>query len=267
MNNFLRYKILRLKQSKRFLSIKFPKKSRFLKMATFPKPFVDNFLPKTMGRPVYLFNCKALLDINIENNFTLLKISKLKSSPIKSDFLSFYRSLTPYYWLQDFHYKEYIDNTYIRHKVLLLNFYKKGFFPVLSTLSGRTYINSSLGMFARFFNKGKSFVRKKFSFLVSASYLRKILVYSSVTDLLLIVKKIPLYFAEIMSTLQTPGIPLYDHPFTGQPVDEMLIFPEFRFRMFLFFNNKNYGVHKTKTRGRLKRKIARRLFKLNNILD
>jgi hypothetical protein len=156
---------------------------------------------------------------------------------------------------------------FIHHKLLVLNFYKKRFFPIIRTLEGHIYSTSSLGMFAKFFNKGKNFLRSKSSFLVSAGFLRKILIYSGLVELILVVKKTPLYLSEILNTIHNPAIPFYNHPFQNISVDESLILPEFRFNMFLFFNNKNYGEHKTRRRGRLKRKISRRLQRLNRVLD
>lgn len=156
---------------------------------------------------------------------------------------------------------------FIHHKLLLLNFYKKRFFPVICNIEGHTYSTSSLGMFSKFFNKGKNFIRSKSIFLVSAGFLRKILIYSGLKDLILVVKKTPVYFNEILNAVHSPAIPFYNHPFSNLSVDESLILPEFRFGMFLFFNNKNYGSHKVRLRGRLKRKISRRLQRLNRVLD
>jgi hypothetical protein len=156
---------------------------------------------------------------------------------------------------------------FIHHKMLLLNFYKKRFFPVICNVEGHTYSTSSLGMFSKFFNKAKSFIRSKSIFLVSAAFLRKILIYSGLKDLILVVKKTPIYFSEILNTIYNPAIPFYNHPFNNLSVDESFVFPEFRLSMFLFFNNKNYGSHRLKLRGRLKRKISRRLQRLNRVLD
>lgn len=156
---------------------------------------------------------------------------------------------------------------FIHHKLLLLNFYKKRFFPVIRNVEGHTYSTSSLGMFSKFFHKGKNFIKSKSIFLVSAGFLRKILIYSGLKDLMLVVKKTPIYFNEILNTIYNPVVSFYNHPFNNLSVDESLVFPEFRFGMVLFFNNKNYGTHKTKTRGRLKRKISRRLQRLNRVLD
>jgi len=156
---------------------------------------------------------------------------------------------------------------FIHHKMLLLNFYKKRFFPVICNVAGHTYSISSLGMFSKFFNKSKSFIRSKSIFLVSAAFLRKILIYSGLRDLILVVKKTPIYFSEILNTIYNPAVPFYNHPFSNFSVDESFIFPEFRLSMFLFFNNKNYGSHRLKLRGRLKRKISRRLQRLNRVLD
>lgn len=195
------------------------------------------------------------------------KFRPWKLSPVLLNSYSFYSHSLPYYRLEDTSMKRTSSEFFIHHKLLILNFYKKRFFPVIRNIEGHTYFTSSLGMFSKFFNKGKSFIRSKSSFLVSAAFLRKILVYSGLLDLILLIKKIPVYFNEILNVIHNPAIPFYDHPFHGLSVDESLIFPEFRFNMFIFFNNKSFGRHKVRLRGRLKRKISRRLQRLNRVLD
>jgi len=37
--------------------------------------------------------------------------------------------------------------------------------------------------------------------------------------------------------------------------------------MFMFFNNKPYGFMKGRKRGRIKRKITKRLVSINNLVD
>ena len=66
-----------------------------------------------------------------------------------------------------------------------------------------------------------------------------------------------------MSTLLNPGKKMYEHPFRSptQIVDENI------FSYVLFTNLKPHSLMKRKKKDRLKRKIAKKIVLLNNILD
>jgi hypothetical protein len=123
-------------------------------------------------------------------------------------------------------------------------------------------------MFSKFFNKGKSFIKNKSTYLVAAGFLRKILMYSSLEQLILIVKRTPMYLQEILSAINSPVIALYGHPFKSSiTIDESKISNNFYFNMFIFLNSRPYSFMKTRKRGRIKRKITKRIVKINKLLD
>jgi hypothetical protein len=153
------------------------------------------------------------------------------------------------------------------YKLLMLNFRRFRFFPSLQSESRRVYTSLSLGLFLRFFKKGKSFIKSKSNFLVLAGFLRKILLFTSITDLILIVRKTPIYLTEILHTLNTPVITPYENPLTLANVDEVLLRKYFYFLFFVFIGSKPYGFLKTRKRGRVKRKITKRIVKLNSVVD
>ena len=80
-------------------------------------------------------------------------------------------------------------------------------------------------------------------------------------------KKTPLYFKEIMSAVNDPVVNVYKNPFTNGTVNEKEIANNFSFPIIVFANNKPYGKVKVKQKGRLKRKISRRVTILNKVLD
>jgi uncharacterized membrane protein SpoIIM required for sporulation len=104
-------------------------------------------------------------------------------------------------------------------------------------------------------------------YLLLASFLRKVLLFSSFKILYFIITKTPVYLKEMMSTLNDPVVSIYKNPFTGEFVDEKSFQTPFKFSMFLFLNNKPYGKIKVRKKGRLKRKITKRLVLLNRITD
>ena len=155
----------------------------------------------------------------------------------------------------------------INPAVLILNFRKARFFPALTNLKGRLFATMSLGMFSKFFNKGKSFIKNKSVFLLIAGFLRKLILFSEIKGAMLQVKRVPLYFKEILSALHDPVVSFYKNPFTGQTVNEADDRNTFKFTSFMFINNKPYGKVKNKQKGRLKRKITKRLVSLNRMVD
>jgi len=152
-------------------------------------------------------------------------------------------------------------------KVLLLNFKRNRFFPSLKLLNGETYLTLSLGLFSSFFHKGKFFIKNKAVYLVLASFLRKILIYSSFKELILFVLKTPIYLQELLSTINSPVINFYKHPFNDTVVNENNFLNRFYFSYFIFSSNKPYNFIKTRKKGRVKRKISKRVTSINRLTD
>jgi hypothetical protein len=73
---------------------------------------------------------------------------------------------------------------------------------------------------------------------------------------------------EIITNLTTPLIKPLKNPLTLKTIDEDQL-SQFRF-VFLFFffqKSKNFGTFKLRRKGRVKRRIIRKLIKINNVLD
>ena len=104
--------------------------------------------------------------------------------------------------------------------------------------------------------------------MVVAGFLRKLLLFSSLKQLMLIVKRTPLYLQEILSSINSPVINFYKHPFSNSlTVDESKLGLSFYFYMFIFYNSKPFNYLKTRKRGRIKRKITKRIVKINKLVD
>ena len=153
--------------------------------------------------------------------------------------------------------------------ILNLNFKRNRFFPQFKEKeSQETIFNNSLGITSRYFSQKKSYLRGKSSYLLSAAYIRRFLVSLSLTKLLLEVVKIPKYFKEIVRVITSNTNVLYSHPFAKNiTVNEKANPVEIGFSYIFFNNNKPYSVVKVKKKGRLKRKISKKVKLLNNILD
>ena len=171
------------------------------------------------------------------------------------------------YVFKDRGYNAHRRKFYNPTKTLALNFTKNRLFPTLRTVLGETYLFLSLGLLSKYLLKGKAFTKSKTVFILLASFLRKVLLFSSFKNLYLFVNKTPLYFKEIMSTINDSVINIYKNPFSNALVAEKEYTNPFVFPVIVFTNNKPYGFMKTKQKGRLKRKISRRLTMINRVLD
>ena len=152
----------------------------------------------------------------------------------------------------------------------VLNFKRLRFFPLSRPrYSGETIFTSSLGCVAKFLNKGKSNIKKKSVFLLLAVLLRRILLYSGLSNMHLVITRTPQYFQEIITHIHSPSKSLYFHPFfTSKLVDESLDKQQtFDFKYVSFIKTKSYGYVKWKKKGRLKRKITKRIFSVNRVID
>lgn len=152
-------------------------------------------------------------------------------------------------------------------KVLLLNFKRNRFFPSIKVLQGETYVTVSLGLFASFFKKGKFFIKNKSVYLVLASFLRKILMYTQMNELMLFVKRTPVYLQELLATIHNPVINFYKNPFGDDTINESILDIKFYFYYFMFITTKPYGFVKTRKKGRVKRKILKRVISINRLTD
>lgn len=155
-------------------------------------------------------------------------------------------------------------------RVLNLNFKRKRFFPVIRTLCGLTFFTISLGILAKYIKKGKSFTKKKANFLLVAGFLRKILLYSSLYNLMLMIRRTPMFLQEILSLINNPISNLYKHPFSSKQVNELKEFKlgnPFNFSRVVFTTTKAYGPVKVKNKGRLKRKITKKLNIIGRVTD
>lgn len=218
----------------------------------------------------------------------LMKISNLRFST--DHFFSKFFLLSQYFWKGSLCFEDslkfiflnitkkyilgligfFINNSkfnYKLSKVLTLNFKRKRFFPLIRDLPGTTFFNTSLGILSKYLQKGKFFTKKKVVFLLVASLIRKMLIYSSLRDLILMIKRTPMYLQEILSLINNPVSSLYNDPFTKKEVVESKLKNNFYFRNIIFTTTKAYGPLKTKNKGRLKRKISKKLILIGRVTD
>ena len=138
------------------------------------------------------------------------------------------------------------------------------------TESTYNYFSISPGLFLKFYNNKRPLKRSKLFKLLVVKFLRKLLLASGIKHLCLIPRRSPTLFSELFKRFMTPEITPYRMPYHKGRYDDSEINatrPAFSVHQFIFHKTKFFGTFKDRRRGRLKRKIARRLIKKNNIMD
>jgi hypothetical protein len=101
-----------------------------------------------------------------------------------------------------------------------------------------------------------------------AKYVRKIFILSRIINTFLIVKNNPVFLLEIINFFNLPISHKFTDPSTGEVIEEKTTTPKLiKFLYFIFLENKNFSNNKEKKRGRVKRKITRKLVLSNKIVD
>ena len=247
----------------RWYSFRRSKKIKYIRKRTIS--LNKNFIPNYEFYPNII-----KLKPNKTNYLKLNTTNKIIISRLLS-YIYVYRKVYAYHTLNLIYYKHIIlQQTILKNKILNLNFKRARFFPSLrSYFYEGLYIAMSLGLLSKYFLKPKCFTKNKTIYLALAAFLRKVLLYCSFPYLYLTVTRTPRYFNEILAKIMEPAVSLYKDPFSpkGEVVSENKKLNNFTFSALFFFTPKKYGLVKTRKRGRLKRKIHRRLILLNRVLD
>jgi hypothetical protein len=87
-------------------------------------------------------------------------------------------------------------------------------------------------------------------------------------NIVLIIKNIPVFINEIINFINTPVAHKFLNPITGKDIEEQEFnFTQLKFLFFLFLENKKFSKNKTPKKGRIKRKILRKVIFENKIID
>ncbi len=176
-----------------------------------------------------------------------------------------------------FFYSIYLDifhlNKFLKKKdriiyFLILSFKKNKLFINLQNINKKTYCSISTGLFIKFFDKRKSIKKNKTIKLLMAKYIRKLLLISKIKNLILVIKKIPLFLNELINLFNLPIVHKFLNPVDGKIIEEEdNNFLQIKFLYFLFLENKNFSKNKNPQKGRIKRKILRKIIFENKIVD
>merc|ERR1711865_337087 len=199
------------------------------------------------GKGTNLVSAKHRYLKELKNNIVL-------SGNISGQFDKNYFSLINKYNNRSIYFR--INNRISNEYNLMLNFKRNRFFPYFYMNEDKnTIFNNSLGIISKKFSEKKSFLKGKSSYIMSSSYIRRLLLYIRVKRLRLNIIKTPKYLKDLLVTIMTNSNNLYRHPFKEEIVNEKESNPSIYFDYVSFVNNKALGPIKKKKRGRLKRKV------------
>ena len=123
----------------------------------------------------------------------------------------------------------------------------------------KNYSFLSPGFFIKFFEKRKCFKKSKIIKFLMIKYFKKLLIITNIYKLFLIIKKIPTHLNELIN--------LFNQTIILNINNEKKKIKSPIFSYIFFLENKNYNKNKLKKKGRVKRKIIKKLTYKNKIID
>jgi hypothetical protein len=198
-------------------------------------------------------------------NFKFFDINNIL---ILNNFILLYNFFLNSIYIDIFYFTKFLK---IKNRILFyltFSFKKKKLYINLQNKKKKNYISISTGLFIKFFEKRKSIKKNKAIKLLMAKYLRKLFIISKINNLILVIKKTPLFINELINFLNTPIAHKFLNPIDQKIVDESINKNlSIRFLYFIFMENKNFSKNKIASKGRIKRKILRKITFENRIID
>jgi len=133
----------------------------------------------------------------------------------------------------------------------------------------RNHFSLTPGLLIKYLEGKRKGAKKSLSVkLLLVRFLRKILIVSRVDSFALIMKGVPLHGLQLFSFLNKPLSHVIRDPITRKPIDETGDeYKKFSYQSLHFLKPKPYGYQKTRKRGRIKRKIRRKIISVARVID
>ena len=131
-----------------------------------------------------------------------------------------------------------------------------------------THLFASPGLFLRYFEGRKSLKRKRALMVLMVKFVRKILLVLKLSSVNLYVRGVPVYFDTLLSTLFRPLSHSIVNPLNGESLSESsTLKSDLGFESIQFLTSKPFGYQKPRKRGRVKRKIRRKISQTGSVVD
>jgi hypothetical protein len=151
---------------------------------------------------------------------------------------------------------------------LILTFRNNKIFVNINDRLKRNYFFLSTGLFIKFFEKKKLFRKSKIIRTILIKYLRKLFLLANLPRVVLLIKKNPIFFVDFLNLFNQQIPYKFNEPLTNREIldDESTLYVT-KFLYFIFLNTEDFTRNKTKKRGRVKRKISRKIVSRNTVVD
>ena len=229
------------------------------------------FLKKKFNSVKYYKLIEILRDYNykfkIKNRFLFFKLNKLKLNFLLN-YIKLYNLFFYSIFLDIFYLTKFLKKKNRLIYFLILSFKKNKLYVNLQNLNKKNYLSLSAGLFIKFFEKKKSLKKNKTIKLLMAKYIRKLFLVSKIKNVILMIKRIPVFINEIINFFNMPIAHKFINPVDGKNIEENENnFTQIKFLYFLFLENKNFSKNKIAQKGRIKRKILRKVVFENKLVD
>lgn len=134
--------------------------------------------------------------------------------------------------------------------------------------SRQTHFAITPGTFVRYFGRKKSIKKLQSLKTLAIRFLRKLLLILNLRNIVLQAKGTPLAFDQLLEKLYKPLPHSFKNPFNQQIIDESTSYTrKLNIVKVIFLNSKPFGFSKQKKKGRIKRKIRRKVMRSNTVVD
>ena len=153
---------------------------------------------------------------------------------------------------------------------LVLNFNGSRFtVALLDPFLRRNYFSLRPGLLIKYMEGRRKGARKTLpTKLLLMRFLRKLFIVSKLDFFEIHVKGVPLHLAQLFNFLNRPLSHTFFDPLSGKTIDETgESHNSFSYKAIYFVRYKPHGYQKTKKRGRIKRKIRRKIISTARVID
>ena len=163
----------------------------------------------------------------------------------------------------------------VRHQLLFRFNKHRLVISLVDSVDKSTHFFASTGLFLKYVKNRKSLKKTRALKLLMMRFLRKMFLVLHLKDVDFCFRGVPLHLEHLLKMLFRPLSHVFTDPFTGDNVDETTSSTSsrpkklslFNLKGVTFRNPKPYGFQKDKKKGRVKRKIRKKIMRINNITD
>ena len=135
----------------------------------------------------------------------------------------------------------------------------------------RTHLFVAPGLFLKYFERKKALKKNRSMKFLMMRFLRKVLLSLGLKSVGIITRGVPLHIDAMLSSLFKPLSHPFLNPLTGEIINEAdsekVKSKNIFINSILFLAPRPHAIQKTRKRGRIKRKIRRKLVRTNSLID